>query len=110
GHGQQQAVGAEMQNLQTLGADWAGDDAHVGGTVQHAADDVAAELFLQVHRNAGPLGEKACQHLRQKLGNRGGVGEDADVPSLVGPVFGELAFQVFHLAHDQSCVLQQFVS
>src|SRR5690606_39866195 len=74
-----------------------------------AADDVAAELFLQVHRNARPLGEEACQHLRQEFGDRGGVGEDADVSGLVGAIFGELAFQVVHLAPDQPCLLHELV-
>jgi hypothetical protein len=29
------------------------------------------------------------------------------MPGGVGAVFGELTFQVVHLAHDQPCVLQQ---
>ncbi len=108
-HRQQQAVGTEVQYLQPFGLHRARDDAHVGAAVQHATHDVAAQPFLQVHRDAGALGEKSGQHLREEFGYGRGIGEDADVTGRVGAVFGELAFQIVHLAHDQPRMLQQLV-
>src|SRR3546814_6953585 len=65
-HGEHQAVGAEVQHLQSLGAYRPGDDAHVGAAVEHATDDVAAQPFLPVNAYAGALGEKARQHTSEE--------------------------------------------
>ncbi len=105
GHRHHQAVGAEMQDLQATGRHRPGDDAEVGGAVQHAADNVAAEAFLQVDGDPGTSGEEAGEDFRKEFGDRGGIGEDADMPGGVAAVLGELALQVFHLAHDQPRVL-----
>ena len=78
-HGEHQAVGAEVDDLQTRCFHRPGDDAHVGAAVEHAAHDVPGQALLQIHRNAGPLRQKSRQHFGQKLGDGGGVGEDADV-------------------------------
>ncbi|MNY12779.1 hypothetical protein D3C86_1458770 [compost metagenome] len=107
GHGQSQAVGTEVQYLQATGNHGAGDDAQVGRTVEHAAHDVAIELFLQVDGHAGALGEKTGQDLRQQFGDRRGVGEDADMPRGVGAVVGELALEVLHLPQNQAGMVQQ---
>ncbi|MOA12303.1 hypothetical protein D3C78_1322850 [compost metagenome] len=106
-HRQHQAVGAEVQHLQAAGGDRAGDDAEVGGAVQHATHDVAGQAFLQVDGHARAFGEEAGEDFREELGDRRGVGEDADMPGRIAGVLGELAFQVLHLAHDQPRVLQQ---
>jgi len=55
------------------------------------------------------LREETRQHLGEEFGHRRGVGEDTDVAGRIGAVFGELAFQVIHLAHDQPRVLQQLL-
>ncbi|MCY1420893.1 hypothetical protein D9M71_365300 [compost metagenome] len=107
GHRQEQAVGAEVQHLQAAGGNRAGDDAEVGGTVQHAAHDVPAQPLLQVHRHPRAFGEEAGEDFREEFGDRRGVGEDADMPGGIAGVLGEFALQVVHLAHDQPRVLQQ---
>ena len=59
--------------------------------------------------DAGALGEKTGQHLREEFGYGRGVGEDTDMSGRIGAVFGELAVQIVHLAHDQPRMLQQLV-
>ncbi len=69
------------------------------------AERAAAEAFLQVDGDPGTSGEEAGEDFRKEFGDRGGIGEDADMPGGVAAVLGELALQVFHLAHDQPRVL-----
>lgn len=89
------------------GVDRAGDDAQVGGAVQHAAHDVAGQAFLQVDRDAGMARQEARQDVRHEFRHCRGIGENADVAGVAVGLFLEVVLQVVDLAHDDPRMLQQ---
>ena len=107
GRHQHQAVGAEVDGLQFRRVHRAGHDAQVGGAVAHAAHDVARQPLLQVHGHARMPGQVAGQQVGHELGDRRGVGEDADMAGVAVGLFLEVVLQVVHLAQDHARMLQQ---
>src|SRR5690606_1874698 len=99
--------GADVNYVPVSGLARPGDEAQAGGTIQDATHDIPAQAFLQVHRYTRALSQKVAENLWQELRGRSGVGEDSDMPGGVGAVFGEFAFQVIHLTHDQPRMLQK---
>ena len=96
-----------MDSLQFRRVHRACHDAQVGGAVAHAAHDVAREPLLQVHGHARVPGQVAGQQVGHELGDRRGVGEDADVAGVAVGLFLEVVLQVVHLAQDHARMLQQ---
>ena len=93
GRHQHQAVGAEVDGLQFRRVHRAGHDAQVGGAVAHAAHDVARQPLLQVHGHARMPGQVAGQQVGHELGDRRGVGEDADMAGVAVGLFLKSCFR-----------------
>ena len=70
-------------------------------------DDLVAQALLQVDADLGMLGQEGAQGLGQELGQRIGVGEDADLAGEPARIGAEVLAQALGLGQQGAGMLEQ---
>ena len=73
-------IGAKRQGLQPGYLHCSGDNADIRRAVGDGGDDLVTEPFLQVDVHLRMGGEEIAERLREKFGQRVGVGQQPDLP------------------------------
>ena len=84
-----------------------GDDAKICSTLRQCLDDFRTRPFFEIDRQVRIGCQEAVELLRQKRGQCGGVGQQPDAPPQTGRIGAQLAAHLFHLAEDQTGMMDE---
>lgn len=105
-----EAVGGEGKGLQRAVRHRVRNDADVGEAAGDRLHGFCAQALLDVHADQRPPGEEDAEHVRQELGQRDGVGPQADVRLDARRVLAQLALHLLDLLQHQARVMGQRVA
>ena len=71
------------------------------------ADNLVAQTLFEIDADIRVSGQKGAQGLRQELGQRIGVGQNADLAAQAAAISGEIFVQPLGLTQDGAGMLQQ---